>query len=139
MFAKEYYKPREHGRPSRPFSDKSKWYNVFYAVEEDPELLAAFVDLLEKKLRWKKGYPEVEVVKGSTSAKTPSSDYSIKVLLGKVRDVTVKHHFGAWCEYATLKLIPETDVAVVRVEREDYRFGQYEISRAYYIIKREVE
>ena len=139
MFAKEYHESGEHGRPSRSFSDKSKWYNVFYAVEGDPVKLAALVDYLEKELRWEKGYPEVEVTVGSTPAMTSSSDYSIKVLLGKVRDVTVKHYFSTWCEHVTLKLIPETDIAVVKIIKEDHRFDQYEISRTYYIIKREVE
>jgi hypothetical protein len=131
MFAKEWRESGEAGGRSR--EEESQHFSVIDRAEDK----ITVVQQLLNKFWWRSGYPEVELSIGSTPTNTSSSDYNIKVLFGEVEQEVVEQHSSNWYRHKTVRLVPKTSLAVVKVSKEVHRGWEYEISIEYYIIRRE--
>ena len=129
MFAKEYYESGEAN--GREYRNKTQFFDAIDGAEDK----AAILQQLEDKLWWRSGYPEVQLSSGSTPANTSSSDYDIKVIFGEVELQTVEHHSSDWYTHKTVRLVPKTQLALVRISKDIHRGWEYSIERIYYIIK----
>jgi len=130
MFAKEW---RESGESGRDYEEESEYFSAIDKAEDKE----AVVRQLENKLWWRQGYPELQLSSGSTPAGTSSSDYNVKVILGEVEEQTVEQHSSDWYRHRTIRLVPKTPLAIVKITKEIHRGWEYSIERIYYIIKRD--
>jgi hypothetical protein len=131
MYAKEYYESGEAN--GREYRNKTQFFDAIDGAEDK----AVILQHLEDKLWWRSGYPEVELSMGSTPANTSSSDYVIRVLFGEVEEQTVEQHSSDWYRHRTIRLVPKTQLAIVKVSKDVHRGWDYEVSKTYYIIKRD--
>jgi hypothetical protein len=131
MYAKEW---RESGEQNgRDYQEESEYFSAIDKAEDKEEV----VRQLESKLWWRHGYPEVQLSLGSTPANTSSSDYNIKIISGEVEQEVVEQHNSDWYRHRTIRLVPKTPLAVVKISKEVHRGWEYYIERIYYIIKRD--
>jgi hypothetical protein len=131
MFAKEYYESGEAN--GRSYRDKTQFFDAIDEAEDKAAILQQIMD----KFWWRSGYPEVQLSLGSTPANTSSSDYNVKVLLGEVEEQIVERHSSDWYRHKTVRLVPKTQLALVRISKDIHRGWDYEVSKTYYIIKRD--
>ena len=131
MYAKEW---RESGEANgRDYEEESEYFSIIDRAEDKEAVIKALLS----KLWWRHGYPEVQLSSGATPANTSSSDYNVKTILGEVEFQTVEHHSSEWYRHKTVRLVPKTQLAIVRISKSIYRGWDYYISKEYYIIRRE--
>jgi hypothetical protein len=131
MYAKEYYESGESG--GREYRNKTQFFDAIDGAEDKEAVVKQMAD----KLWWRRGYPEVQLSQGSTPAGTSAEDYDLKILVGEVELERIEQHNSEWYAHKTVKLIPKTQLAVVKVVKDIARGWDYEIEKAYYIIKRD--
>jgi hypothetical protein len=131
MYAKEYYESGEAN--GRSYRDKTQFFDAIDEAEDK----AAIIKQLEDKLWWRSGYPEVQLSSGSTPANTSSSDCNLKIISGEVEQEVVEQHNSDWYIHRTIRLVPKTPLAIVKVVKDIHRGWEYSIERIYYIIKRD--
>jgi hypothetical protein len=131
MYAKEW---RESGEANgRDYEEESEHFSVIDRAEDK----IAVVEQLLNKFWWRHGYPEIQLSSGSTPTSTSSSDYDIKTIFGEVEVETIEHHSSDWYRHKTVRLVPKTPLAIVKIVKDIHRGWDYYIERIYYIIKRD--
>jgi len=131
MYAREYYESGEAN--GRSYRNKTQFFDAIDGTEDKETALKQIAD----KLWWRHGYPEIQLSSGSTPANTSSSDYNVKTVFGEIEAKMIEYHSSEWYTHKTVRLIPKTELAIVKVSKDVHRGWDYEISIEYYIIKRD--